>query len=73
MTIHKNGSYVEADRLPFDDKKMAVGQIIARAEGDRLEQFEVRSIHIDGYVKAVHADGKAEIKAFPEEELMSKG
>jgi hypothetical protein len=53
-------------------EKMAVGPIIARTEGDRFEQYEVRSIHSEGYVKAVHAEDKAEIKILPEEELMDK-
>jgi hypothetical protein len=49
---------------------MIIGNMITDNPGDPSDSFVVRSIH-DGYVKALHINGKSAIKFFPESELLN--
>ncbi len=48
---------------------ISIGQIITTTPDDPVDQYEVKMIGA-GYVKAVHCNGRAKIKIFPEEELI---
>jgi hypothetical protein len=45
-------------------------QIIATVQDDRFEKFQIKNIHFNGYISALHADGKVEVKVMPENNLL---
>jgi hypothetical protein len=59
---------------PIEDnalvEALAQGQVIAIKVDEKFEKYEVRSIQSNGYITALHVDGKIEIKIFPVEELL---
>jgi len=52
------------------DSPITAGQFIANAIDSPEDIYEVKSI-ADGYVTAIHSNGKTEIKFFPEENLIN--
>jgi len=50
--------------------RMIVGNMITDNPDDPTDLFEVKTIR-EGYVIALHEDGKSEVKFFPESELLN--
>jgi hypothetical protein len=48
---------------------ISTGQIIAPSPSEE-DRYEVKSIHLNGYITALHSNGKTEIKFFPEKDLI---
>jgi hypothetical protein len=62
---NENGKWERIEIMPVKP-----GGHIAKHPDKPEDIYEVKSIQ-DGYVTALHANGKVELKVFPEEELIS--
>jgi hypothetical protein len=54
----------------IDVISIAIGSQIANHPNDPEDIYKVQSIN-DGYVNAIHSNGKVELKIFPEEDLIN--
>jgi hypothetical protein len=61
--------YITSKWERIDVMPIMVGMHIARHPDEPEDIYEVKSIR-DGYVTAFHANGKVELKVFPEDDLI---